>query len=390
MKYKILASSIILAFSAQSQAAWPTINIGDIINRMFMSAGFNGVAGQVSQLNATTQAAAKKAAEVQGAAVADQGSRLRVTMAQQDVYNKVGPNIGKPPGLQECVDATKKQANSAAVAAAGGGGGGGKPSPNGDVTKEAPKKDADRPAQILQQKAALDACTVNDKGITGCDSKGVYAGGDIHPRGMDGDMAGIDIDTDKEILKSYTISKTAGKNGSTGWGVAQQNIYNQTKYAAPKGLTPDQLSENQGYAALTAPMNAKLNAASEALLFSARMRQESASAPSGVAGEFWNSGSDYKKVTGLAGPAPSKPSLYDVVNYSVMNAYTGKPEGSLDEEELNRRLALSNFILWKTYQQQEQTNRLLANILTQMVTPVSASQIDNAHQKASLGKAAGK
>lgn len=380
MKFKktILTTSIVLALGSYgtANAQWAVFNVGDIINRIFTQSGFDGLAGKISELTTTTQQQVVQAANN----VAAGDVRGRVANAQLDVYQRVGPNAGPQPNLADCVAATKRQTASAAVAAAGGGGGGGPRSPTKELTKEAPKKDAERPAEIVSAKKELDACTVNDKGLKGCDgTNGQYAAGDFHPRGMDGDIQGLDPEVPGPYLKSYTISNS---NDSKGWKVAQQNIRNQTMYGAPKGLTPDQLANNQGYAALTTPLNAKLYAAEEALMFSARMRQEAASAPTGVAGTFWNSGSDYKKITGLAGPAPTKPSLYDSTNYSVMNAYTGDPSGSLDEAELNRRLALSNFILWKQYQQQEQTNRLLANILTQMVTPVSAAQVENANNVA--------
>lgn len=378
MKFKktILSTSVVLALTCYetANAQWAVLNVGDIINRIYTQAGFDGVAGKIAELTSTTQQQVVQNANN----VAATDVRARVGNAQYDVFQRVGPNAGPQPNLADCVAATKKQQASAGVKAAGGGGGGGPNSPTREINGPADKTDADKPAQIINAKKDLDTCTVNDNGLNGCSGQnGAYAAGDFHPRGMDGDMSGIIIDQPGPYLNSYTISKK-GK----GWAVAQQNIKNQTLYGAPKGLDPSQLSKNQAYVALSTPLNAKLYAAEEALMFSARMKQESEAAPSGVAGDFWNSGSDYAKITGLKGPAPKNPSLYDTVNYSVMNAYTGDPSGSLDEAELNRRLALSNFILWKSYQQQEQTNRLLANILVQLVTPVNPTQVDNSHQKA--------
>lgn len=378
--YKILSASILAAFSVNANAQWATINVQDVINRMYTMSGFNSVTGAVTTLNSSTQQQMKQTAQNQQ----DTDMRNRYSMYQNNLLNQTGGTIKPQPTIQDCIAASPKNNAANAGVRAAGGGGGSKYSPTKDVA-QGPKQEAELNSKILADKASLGTCVPNDNGVSGCtDSYGSKAGADWHPRGLDGNAKGIPMNAESNsggkpiaLYNDYTLDAEY-------WKATSKNIAAQTGYNLPKSLTAEQNKANPNYDATIIPINAKISAAQEALYFSARMKQMPNEKPPGgsTADTLWNGGADYANITGLAGPAPDKPSLYDVLNYGAYNGLVGTSKGSLDIEELNRRVALTNFILWKQFQQQEQANRLLANILMQQVAPVSMGAADGLYKDA--------
>lgn len=374
----ILVSAIGFGYALPSFAQWAVIDQTLIATNR---AGFNGLGGQIQQLNSATAAMMQQnAMNLQNADI-----RARGAAAQQDILNKTGGTLRQQPTLAECVAITqaKKQQASIKASTRKGGGSGNVTSPD-ELANKAPESDTELADKTVAPKSKLGTCTENDAGSGGCKAGevGPYAAGDFHPRGLDCNIKGISLtDQTDAICNNYTMDKES-------YDVAMQNARNQSLYAQPKRLTQDQMAKNPNYNAVVTPINAKLFAANEALMFNARMKQQSATAPSGAAKDMWNGGADYTDVTGLKS-VPEKPSLYDMVNYSVYNAYSGKTTPNLDITEVNKRLSLTNFILWKQYQQQEQQTRLLANILTQMVTPVNTGAANSINNENRFSKAAG-
>ena len=45
------------------------------------------------------------------------------------------------------------------------------------------------------------------------------------------------------------------------------------------------------------------------------------------------------------------------------------------------KAALANFIAWKNYEQQENTNILLANILVQLTTPITKQAVETEYTR---------
>lgn len=354
-----------LGMSTMASAQWAVTNINDTVNQLINKAGFSSLNNQAGATNLLLQQQAVQQIKNQE----DTQKRQLFNGQMTNLENKTGANVPAQPSLQMCIALSQNKDKQSSVQSAGGGGGS-STHPDNKLTKandDLGKNDAD----TTKNKSALQTCTPNDAGAGGCSGKdtyGAYAAGDYHPRGMDGQIDGsIKPNTTGPMYKSYTIDAKQ-------WPIATQNVANQTMYANPISLTEEEMKANPSYNATATIIRAKLSAASEALMSQLRLKQASAKPIQGTAKSFWDGGADYTDLTGLKGPAPTNPSLYDVLNYSVAKNFLGKDTDSLDIEELNKRVALQTYIQWQIFKQNEQLIRLNANMLTQMVAPVEPSQ----------------
>ncbi len=226
--------------------------------------------------------------------------------------------------------------------------------------------------QVLNQKQALGTCHPDIIGAAGCQAPGVYAGGDTDSRSIKGNIKNLSNNTknDAPEVNNYTFDKQ-------GLEVAKKYATDATMYDKPKKATPEALAKNPSYAAVYESMMTKLNAANTTLLDVLKMSAEAD--PKSAAVDYWKTNvteANFKKATGLT-EFPKNPSLFDVLNYQVSNAYMGDEKAELDStEEVNNRLALNNYIMWQQYKEQRNTNILMSHILVQLTTPVSKQQVD--------------
>jgi hypothetical protein len=369
-KLKIISAAIVaLTVSSAANAQWATINVQDFLNRMFQSAGSNGIKGAVDMSKAAIDNLARQNAENQS----DTNARNNKTQAEILARDKITPSVPQMPSIEQCIEITKVEAKAPAVAAAAKGGGGGSQGAGPGGSRTNVKTTSEALAKTLDQKVALGTCSPEVQGAANCGAGGTYSGADIHPKGVKGNSEGSTSSPTESEYKNYSLN-------SDGFKVAQKYASDMSLFDKPKVATPTQLAKNQGYAAYYAAMESKLEAAHDAVLDIAKVKREGP-VPAGIAGQQWQQATDYSKVTGLK-TKPSQPSIYDIVNYSVMKDYVGNSDADLSSvEESNKRLALSNFIAWKAYQQQENTNILLSHILVQLTTPISKSQVDAEYSK---------
>lgn len=365
-KIKIVSLMVAgLGLSSVAHAQWAVTNVNDTVNQLIMKAGFNTMSSQNSANNVALQQMMKQQITNQ-----DDTQKRDLFNAQiQNLQNKTGANVPQPPSLQQCIQLSQNK-NRAAAGAAAGGGGGNPQHPDNKLDKAPPSLQAIQ-NDVLKDKAALGTCTTNDAGTGGCSGTGQtspYAAGDYHPRALLGNIQGIPMNTTGSLYNNYTF-------GQKELQVASKNVQNAALYGNPIGLTEQENKNSPTYNAEATIVRSKLAASAEALMSVVRMRQAPASPVQGTAKDLWKDArSNYTEITGNK-VYPNNPSLYDILNYSATNQFLGNDTSPLDIQELNKRIALNNYLLWKTYQQQEQLLILQAQTLTQQVAPVSTANV---------------
>lgn len=289
------------------------------------------------------------------------------------------------PTISQCVEASGNTEGAPKTSAQGGvtrssRGGGGSPSKiANNVTSSAAAA-----GNVLKDKSSLQTCHEAIVGAAGCTKAKAqsdqYSKGDSEPRGIKGNIKGLTLaneTSNSAEFNNYTFEEASG-DSPDGYKVAVKYVSASTLYDAPKVVKDENaMAKNPSYAAMYDSMMTKLNASSDALIDILKMRRKGTTDISGsVAGQAWKNMPDYKKVTGLE-KKPANPSMFDIVNYNVLNDYFGNVDAKLDSpEETNKRLALQNYVAWNQYKQQENTNILLSHILVQLTTPVSKQQLD--------------
>ena len=307
----------------------------------------------------------------------DQDRRKRVADGQMAVINNIMNNF---PTLQSCVEKSnmvgtadsvpRGGAAKAATKATGGG------TQSSKARSMAVTSTATAQAELLKKQKDLGTCITELAGSGGCSGDDKYAGGDIQPRGIKGDIKDISRDEQtKAEYNSFTMDKDAIE-------VAKSYVANATYYDKPKVTTKAQLEKNPVYGALYKTIQTKLDAAHGVLtdIYKIRRQADADINTSVGVGKTWaNSVSNYTKITGLNKHPGNKPSMFELTNFEVKNDYLGG-DTKVDltkTEEVNKRLALSNYIAWQSYQQQENTNLLLSHILVQLTTPANKAQLDS-------------
>lgn len=300
----------------------------------------------------------------------DTGMRLRKALGDSEEAKRL---LNSLPTISQCAEASKgvtgTTLNNAVVAANKRFGGG----PNSPETRKgAVTSTAAALGQVLNNKKDLGTCHPDIDGAAGCGSTpGVYAGADTNARSIKGNIRNLtNSKTDGVEYNNHTLDKQ-------GVEVAKKYNTDATMYDKPKKATPEALKKNPAYAAMYESMMSKLDAANVALNDITKMNAPSDPKSANI--DYWKknvTADKFTKATGLP-VYPDTPSLFDILNYQVSNDYIGDPEAKLDTmEEVNERLALNNYMLLQQYKQQQNTNILLAHILTQLTTPISKAQVD--------------
>ncbi len=314
----------------------------------------------------------------------DADYRKRLADGQLELA-KIG--VDMLPSVDACVQASNLAPNSAKSAtqkSAGKGGGGGRTDPTNRL--QSVVSNATAQAETIKQQKDLNTCVPEFGEVAGCDPKNKkekYAGGDMHPRGIKGNIA--DVPRNESAKSAY---KNLTYEDDKAFDVAKNYANNMAYYDKPKVATPEQLKKNPSYVALYRAMQTKLDAAHDSVMDIIKLRRKPDSDidTSIGTGKIWEkalSGKTYETVTGLTTAPGKRPSMFELTNFEVKYDYMGG-DTKVDlssTEEVNKRLALSNYIAWASYQQQETTNLLLSHILVQLTTPINKGQLDSEFAK---------
>jgi hypothetical protein len=390
-KLKVISAAVfLLACNGSAYAQWAVIDPANIAQSTIVAAQSTITAAKStlsSVYNYYTMMAS--AANGQGIQETTQAVNLMqkqsvINLQTQDMMNRKALGDNKladiayqlSPSLSACAEASgntdnsPKSAAGRAAVSGGGGGGNGAPARSKAVTSNSAAQ-----AEVITKKKSLGTCTAEIAGPGGCgaNEEGKFAGADMHPRGIKGNVKGIALDNENgPAYNNYTLDGEA-------FEVAKKYAADMAYYDKPKVAPAEQLRKNPTYAAMYASVQTKLNAANDANMDIARFKKESPVDISGTtAGKAWNdiTPGEFTKVTGLA-KKPAKVGMYDIVNFQVNNDYYGNEKADLKSmEEVNKRLAISNYINWQQYKQQENTNTLLSHILVQLTTPVEKGKLE--------------
>ncbi len=394
-KLKIISVAIgLLAYNNFSQAQWAVIDSANltvnniIAKNTFMTAQAVAANGQKitqtnEQLNVMTQQSVNNELD------ADTRRRVATGEAKMaEIANKMVPT------LAACIEASKGAPGSPKGGASKGSAKSLGDSPQGEPSRtKTVVSTATAQANVLKQKESLGTCSPELAGAAGCDEKKTYdyAKGDYQPRGIKGNIEKLPNDGKGPMLNNYTYAPTKDKSGNlTGVEVAKKYAADMAYHDAPKVPTKEQLAKNPAYAASYVSVQTKLDAAHDSITDIIRKRLPGeGNIASTVPGKLWAvvTDAEYTNVTGLKEKPKNNPSMFEMLNYEIRNDYFGNKDAKLDSmEEVNKRLALNNFIAWNQYQQQENTNILLSHILVQLTTPVNKAQVDNEFQKTMSSK----
>lgn len=387
-KRKIVIASAMLSLATMGNAQWAVTNVNDplyfgptgVFTQMVGQMN-NTVKASIDQVSALGDLTRKQSNQLQE----DTDIRNRAAMGYQAMAQH---NLQMMPTLEACAALTARGAGAAAVTSSmsgGSGGGGGKSRTLADTTKIT--SESVKQSEMLSTKATLGTCGVNDNGVAGCSgSPGEYGGNakqlsaDVSSLSIKANMKNSDrLDKNNQDFANFTLD-------SQGFDVAKQYIRNATFYNAPMALSNEQLQKNPSYKAAYDSVMTKLNGAYQAMLDIASTRKAGNPLPSGsLAGKFWtdNQG-QYQSLFGMK--QPTNPSLTDLLNFAVFYDYFGTPKATaMDQQaqlqDISNKLALNNLISYKQLTQQENTNILLALMLTQSVTPVSSNDVQNQFNK---------
>lgn len=378
---KISAAVLALAMLPSANAQWAVTNVNDpiyypayfgptgIFTRM-VGQMLNGVKGSVDSVRSTQELGIRQQEILQE----DTDKRARLAQGQADIARR---DFEQMPTIEQCVELTGRGVSSGAARAAMGATGGGSQDKGYRLSQI--KTTAQAQATVLQEKQTLGTCIPELAGSAGCStSPGRFAGGDLNPTGIKGNIDSNGRNPAADI-KNFSM-------GAEAWKVAQKYANDSSFYDAPKVATPEQMQKNPGYAALYTAVRAKLEASHNALIDVARIRREGNVDSSSVAGKVWSDARSEYTTLFPALSYPDKPSLFEILNFNIYKDYMGTQKEEISDpiklqQELNRKVALANFISWKQYQQQENTNILLSHILTQLTTPVKKDAVDNEHAR---------
>jgi hypothetical protein len=380
-KKNIITISIFSLLTISTNAQWAIFNINDWV---------------LEYMRATRQAV-----ESAKLSFLSQGQMLQMNQADENVVNSDYRNrmaIGFSqimkadddlrPTLQQCIDSSKNiYANAAISKSIGGAGSGrGKTSGAGRNAKAAvsdmPTPDPSNPTQAendqrtpadsklitLANISKLKMCSTRygtNFGCTGIDDD--FSLGDIRMYSLLQNTKKSDRVNANNVIVNYTFDDAAYK-------VAQQYILNTTETEAPRMISPEELTKNPTYIATYNSIRRKLDVAHEVLSEIAAQRVGT-TLTGNMASTWANNKSEYATIFGSQLKFPTAPSLYEILNFNVHSDLFGKAyqNAKADVKETNQKLAMTNYLLFKMYSQQEQTNILLSQMLVHSVTPTSSA-----------------
>lgn len=374
MKKTALSASLFLIASlatlGTAQAQWSVIDVNSNAIKQTLDNIKEGVKGTMNELQGV-----RKNQEVQVKQVdqyqEDTDKRNRLAYGMQESIRR---DLDAIPTLQQCAEMTNRAGNSSGYQASISGSGGGRGSrANANTFSGATKaitSTATAQANVLMQVKNAQTCGGGmDDAINGCSGEQDYAGADVNSGSLK-----------KNFASKNSVGIMTNTLNNDGYNAALTYAKNATLYAAPPELTVNEVRKNPAYLAVYKPVIAKLNASYEALTEIATLRRAPGAMPSGFAGQKWDDEkANYQATFGVV--APAIPSFYEALNFAVMRDYAGpkKADESSDPVELarqlNEKMVINNVIAMQQYRAAENTNILLAHLLTQSVTPTNVENV---------------
>jgi hypothetical protein len=423
MKINKITLGIILTFGGMySQAQIPVTDgalIGVATAASTANVGAIGsaatAAATAAQLQRQTTASAAYAANTNAESIMA-GNSIMMASASQNVVNTDYRNriaagmqsIAKEddmrrPTLQNCIEASKSEnwgtyiGNSISTGRSSGGTTGrpkGQPAANTDYTSNKPPSDIQNKLQNESNRQTLVLANLVANGT--CDPRygkaGNCPGGTTTSEFSLGDVSSLSLMAN--IAKSEKLNTSADianySINPKGVQVAKQYINVSTLGQAPNFPNTTDLEKNPGYVAMYNNIIIKLNAAGQVLndILSFRI-----ASPTSISSILWtNAQAEYSKLFPTL-KFPTNPSWYDILNYRVHEELYGKESVDLNakgvedvQKDIAHKLAENNYISWKAYNQQEQTNILLSHILVQLTTPTHREVVDQEYSKMVSGQ----
>lgn len=389
-KKKLIIAISMLGLTSIGNAQWAVTNVNDplyfgptgIFTQM-MGQMQNTVKASIDQVSALGEIARKQDAQMQE----DTDRRMREAMGSANI---AAYNMSLVPTIQACAEYTQRGVGAAAVRSSmSGGGGSGKYSAPGKASAEI-KSEWIKQGALLANKKNLGTCSAEDFAgkVAECTEVGDFGGSVKTPAG---DVTSLSIKANMSNNQKMSVKQQDYANltmNAQAQDVANQYIKNATLYNAPKVLPYDKLQKTPAYKAMYDAVMTKLNSSQQVMVEIMSTRKESAGFDtSSLASKYWQENAPaYKSLLGMN--PPTNPSFTELVNFSVINDYFGIPKNTAMSEqdllkELNRKASLNNLIAYKQLSNQENTNILLALLLTQATTPApSPNEMNSAYDAA--------
>ena len=195
----------------------------------------------------------------------------------------------------------------------------------------------------------------------------------------------------KVEIKSPFSNWSLDKNGQL---AAKSNIVMATvNESTPKSYADNSLwDKNRIYMAMYNQVIGRIGVAVDTLTEVVNFRAESdvKSMPPEVSSKWKNNEAKYHTIFPTL-KFPKLPSMYELVNFDVHKDYIGISDAETAaltpdavQKEISRKLSLSNYIAWKQYNVQENTNIILSHMLVQAVTPLDINKINSEYVKTNV------
>ena len=384
-KTKILLALSLLGFSSITHAQWAVVNVNDAYyyEGYFGKLGsFTGsVASMINSLKASVDentAILDVTRRQMAQDSRDRDSRNRAAMGQANIAAQVMTMV---PTLEACAVASKTSGTNAGVASSGAGA----LSNENSVTKARQlNSEVDKLLLAVKDKTSLGTCSAEDVKNQNamCSTVGDFGGSD---RIVPSDLTYLSIKGNTRTSDKLNPTEQEYANftlDEEGYNVALQYIANSTLYAAPTALTPEQAkrAESKAYIPLYNSAMIKLYSIQQAYNDIVSSRVALPFAPGSIAKENWdNNKSVYQYLMNMK--APENPSFIEYINFTAMLDFIGTSTKNVPTNELgylreiNEKLKLNNMVAVRQLAQQENTNILLGQLLSQSVTPVNLNEI---------------
>jgi hypothetical protein len=373
---KITTLAIGITWVQSSYAYWPVMEVPGIVSFQKLNA-LSGISAAVGLATNSINFSTTQQMHQRDVLQRDTDLRNRGAMGQNDINQFIADSM---PTLQQCRELSQSGTKIGAISAAGA-----VPltdknsklqqqiSPAANLGVQLINKQQDG---LCSKEEVGAAVTIGGKTV-GCTSVGPYPGADIDIYGLEGNINTTEKTNQNDQYANFSM-------GTKAFQAATDYAHNATLANMPRYMSAAQFKNNMPYFAIYKQFEQRLSAAYEALLDIAKVRRAGNPPPKGsVAATLWNNkANDYKAMFGEN--QPKDPSLYELLHFNAYENYMGTT--ALNEKDymlhLNQQIALSNMLRLLQYKQQENTNILLAQVLTQLTVPLDINKA-NALYKAS-------
>lgn len=362
--FKITALSVaMMSLSSVASAQWA---VSDATGQRLI----NAVKGSVDSVRETANIQIKQ----QDLNQLDTDVRLRAALGQADIAKRDFEGL---PTVPQCVEITKSRGKADSIAASRGSGGGASGAGRAQRDRDAKIVNvATAQAATLEGKGQIGTCGTleADSGIAGCTGGvGVLSGADINIGGLTSNTKNGTVNPG---VAGFRDQVNLSMDAET-FDAAFKNANDSTMYAAPGVPTEQELARNPVYMAMYASLMRKLDASKQVLVNIAKQYKESPNAPANWAQDRASWQDMFRGETWT--PRPSKMELlrfnayYD---YLKPTGYVAPTDPIKVQENMMKLMTINNVLAYENMLKQDQTNILLAHLLTQQTTPVNPAAVN--------------